>query len=137
MAYSVKYSTTNAQENLTPLDRALRSIESMESLTTINKITRNITKNPDEKKFRRLRLTNAKIAALLVEVPGCLDALGEMGWARSEEDADFLEIAGKLGFDKVRAIESAFDHRTKEDDKNQQRRVAARAKKAAQEEKRQ
>ncbi len=46
--------------------------------------------NPSDDKYRRLRLSNPKIAATLVDVPGALDALLAMGWERDAGDADFL-----------------------------------------------
>ena len=46
--------------------------------------------NPGDEKYRRLRLSNPKIAAALVDVPGALDALLAMGWERDAADADFL-----------------------------------------------
>ncbi len=46
--------------------------------------------NPSDDKYRRLRLSNPKIAATIVDVPGALDALLAMGWERDANDADFL-----------------------------------------------
>ena len=46
--------------------------------------------NPSDDKYRRLRLSNPKIAATVVDVPGGLDALLAMGWERDANDADFL-----------------------------------------------
>ena len=46
--------------------------------------------NPSDDKYRRLRLSNPKIAAALVDVPGAVDALLAMGWERDANDADFL-----------------------------------------------
>ena len=46
--------------------------------------------NPGDDKYRRLRLSNPKIAAAVVDVPGALDALLAMGWERDAADAGFL-----------------------------------------------
>ena len=136
MSYSVKYSTTNAQKELSPLDKSLRSIENTASLQTICKLCRNVFSKPDDPKFRRLRLSNEKIHALLVAVPGCLEALGELGWSADKTDSDFLEHVGKVSFDKVRTIENAIDYRTKEDEKAKVRMIRNRNKAAREEGKR-
>ena len=124
MSYSVKYSTTNATAELSPLDKSLRSVPSVESLQTINKVCRNIHSKPEEAKFRRLRLSNGKIKALLVDVPGCIEALHELGWTVSGENHDFLEFEGKMDFKHVRAIEGAIDVVTREAEKKMIRKVA-------------
>lgn len=46
--------------------------------------------NPGEEKYRRLRLSNPRIAAAIVEVAGALDALLALGWERDEGDAEAL-----------------------------------------------
>ena len=46
--------------------------------------------NPNDDKYRRLRLSNPKIAATVADVPGALDALLAMGWERDGNDADYL-----------------------------------------------
>ena len=46
-----------------------------------------------QEKFRRIRLTNPKIQAVLVQVPGCLEALEHMGWIADEADKEFLMIS--------------------------------------------
>jgi hypothetical protein len=72
---------------LSPLQQALRnlSVEGVqEILDLLKKLTENVVRNPGEEKFRRVRLTNAKIAAAVAESPAMLDVLKEMGWV--EED---------------------------------------------------
>ena len=46
--------------------------------------------NPSDDKYRRLRLSNPKITAAIVDVPGALDALLAMGWQHDPSDTDFL-----------------------------------------------
>ena len=46
--------------------------------------------NPTDDKYRRLRLSNPKIATTIVGVPGAVDALLAMGWQYDAADADFL-----------------------------------------------
>mmetsp|Transcript_100459 Transcript_100459/g.288643 ORF Transcript_100459/g.288643 Transcript_100459/m.288643 type:complete len:185 (-) Transcript_100459:384-938(-) len=69
---------------LTPLQQALRSLpmdRAQEILELIEKLTRNVVRNPGEDKFRCVKLTNAKIAAAVAEAPTMLDVMREMGWA--------------------------------------------------------
>lgn len=73
----------------------------------MNKLARNAAQNPAEEKYRKVRLTNEKIAALLVAVEGAKEAMIEMGWV---EEGEFLVLpAGvQLAFNKeVRDIEDA------------------------------
>lgn len=46
--------------------------------------------NQGDEKYRKLRLSNPRITAAIVEVPGALDALLALGWAHDEDEPDFL-----------------------------------------------
>ena len=46
--------------------------------------------NQGDEKYRRLRLSNPRIAAAIVEVPGALDALLALGWAPDESEPEYL-----------------------------------------------
>merc|ERR1719414_1095195 len=79
-------------DKLSPLQQALRALpleQAQETLELIEKLTRNVVRNPAEEKFRRIKLLNPKIAAAITEVPFAVDALKEMGWA---EDGDGLSL---------------------------------------------
>ena len=79
------------------------------ALELVSKLLSNVISKQEEAKFRRLRLSNDKIKALLVDVPGCMEALHELGWTVSGENRDFLEFEGKMDFKNIRAIEEAGD----------------------------
>ena len=90
----------------TPLQAALAAVKSDASLETMNKLVRNCVQTPGEDKFRKIRLTNEKIAAVLVSVEGAKTAMLKMGWV---EDGEFLVLpAGvQLSRKEVRDIEDA------------------------------
>lgn len=72
----------------TPLEEALRSLPldvAQESLDLMEKLTRNVVRNPGEEKYRCVKLTNKTIAAAVESAPAMLDAMQEMGWVREEE----------------------------------------------------
>ena len=91
----------------TRLQAALAAVKSEASLETINKLVRNCVQNPvlNGDKFRKIRLTNEKIAAVMA-VEGAKTAMLTMGWVENEE---FLVLpAGvRLSMKEVRDIEDA------------------------------
>eukprot|EP00854_Cymbomonas_tetramitiformis_P022284 gene22284-26883_t len=92
----------------TPLQKSCEAVQSTESLTTIGKLTRNVSQNPREDKFRRIRLTNEKIAAVIGNVPGALELLAHMGWEREGEEFLVLPASVQMSMNEVRAIEAAI-----------------------------
>mmetsp|Transcript_18265 Transcript_18265/g.54518 ORF Transcript_18265/g.54518 Transcript_18265/m.54518 type:complete len:137 (-) Transcript_18265:267-677(-) len=99
------------------LEEALFQIQSLESLEIMEKLLRNAAVSPKEDKFRRIRLTNAKVNSAIVAVPGCLEALMEMGWERSTEEPEFLCIAAGryMTMAEVRKVQDAMDRVRKEE----------------------
>merc|ERR1719471_2486189 len=80
------------KDQATPLEQALRALpldRALETLELIEKLTRNVVRNPGEEKFRRIKLSNPKISAAITEVPFAVDVLKEMGWV---EDGDGLSL---------------------------------------------
>mmetsp|Transcript_65477 Transcript_65477/g.203039 ORF Transcript_65477/g.203039 Transcript_65477/m.203039 type:complete len:186 (+) Transcript_65477:82-639(+) len=116
-------------DKLTPLQQALRALpldKAQETLELIEKLTRNVVRNPGEEKFRRIKLSNPKISAAITEVPFAVDALKEMGWV---EDGDGLALppSVRLVHEKdVVAIIDAKDFYKKEEENERRRQVAAR-----------
>lgn len=97
-------------------EAAVLAVKSMETLETIHKLVYNASVQPNESKFRRIRLTNDKIQKVLVDCPGALDAMAALGWAVEEAEPEFLVIpAGKfMTMTQVRIIEAARDKLGKE-----------------------
>lgn len=75
----------------------------MESLDMLEKVVANVAKAPTELKFRKLRLSNPKIAEGIVRAPGALAALEQMGWhTEDQEDCLVLPITRQLTYAHVR-----------------------------------
>mmetsp|Transcript_75535 Transcript_75535/g.175110 ORF Transcript_75535/g.175110 Transcript_75535/m.175110 type:complete len:186 (+) Transcript_75535:74-631(+) len=124
-------------DKLTPLQQALRALpldKAQETLELIDKLTRNVVRNPGEEKFRRIKLSNPKISAAITEVPFAIDALKEMGWV---EDGDGLVLppSARLAHEvEVIAIIDAKDHFKKEEENERRRQTRARKELSADEE---
>jgi len=88
MGYAGYAPGNKVAEALTPLQQALRSLpleKAQEILELLEKVTRNVVRNPGEEKFRSLKLTNPKIAASVADAPSMVDALKDMGWVQEGE----------------------------------------------------
>lgn len=70
--------------------QAAAQIANLESLEIISTVCRNIAVNPSEGKYRKLRLSNAKIQQNIVVPTGALAALQTLGWVLDSDDADSL-----------------------------------------------
>lgn len=76
-------------DQLTPLEAALRSIPMgnwQATLDIMEKLFRNITQNPREEKFRKIKLTNPKISDNITSISGALEALLYVGFVMSPEE---------------------------------------------------
>mmetsp|Transcript_13038 Transcript_13038/g.35785 ORF Transcript_13038/g.35785 Transcript_13038/m.35785 type:complete len:186 (-) Transcript_13038:212-769(-) len=129
MGYAGYSPGNTVADKLTPLQQALRALpldKAQETLELIDKLTRNIVRNPTEEKFRRIKLTNPKIAAAITEVPFAVDVLKEMGWV---EDGDGLALPPDVRLlheQEVIGIIDAKDYFKKEEENERRRQVAAR-----------
>mmetsp|Transcript_15932 Transcript_15932/g.42143 ORF Transcript_15932/g.42143 Transcript_15932/m.42143 type:complete len:185 (+) Transcript_15932:74-628(+) len=88
MGYAGYAPGNKVADALTPLQQALRSLpldKALETLELLEKITRNVVRNPGEEKFRSIKLTNAKIAEAVADAPAMVDVLQEMGWVKEAE----------------------------------------------------
>jgi len=102
---------------LTPLQEALRSLpleHSSDTLTLIDKLTRNVQRNPTEEKFRKVNLTNEKIKKAITDVPNAIALMQEMGWVQ-EADSLVLPAAIRLdhGVHVIAIIEAGDYYKTK------------------------
>ncbi|KAE9332313.1 hypothetical protein PF008_g15010 [Phytophthora fragariae] len=75
---------------------------------TLVKMLTNVVKNPQEEKFRKIRLSNAAIQAKLVAVPGAVDILAEAGFSRMELDGEVYLMLTADAFEAER-VQSAID----------------------------
>jgi hypothetical protein len=79
---------------LSDTERLLHSIVDLDSLEVLGKVLYNAAVSPNEDKYRRLRLSNAKVAAAVVEVPGALDLMLALGWVKDEQEDALMLPAG-------------------------------------------
>lgn len=70
------------------------------SLEVIGKVVYNIACMPKEEKYRILKLTNEKIKRLIVNTPGAMEAMTELGW---EESDGVLQCTKNLTMAQVRS----------------------------------
>ncbi|KAG2422910.1 hypothetical protein HXX76_015736 [Chlamydomonas incerta] len=101
----------------TEVEAAVQAIKSLETVEMIHKLVYNTAVQPKDEKFRKVRLGNPKIQAVLGEVPGAIDAMVALGWALEEAEGEqFLVVpAGKfLGMQQVRIVEAARDKLAKD-----------------------
>jgi len=116
-------------DKLTPFQQALRALpldKALETLELIEKLTRNVVRNPTDEKFRRIKLSNPKIAASITDVPFAVDVLKEMGWV---EDGDGLALPADVRLvheREVIGIIEAKDYYKKEEENERRRQTAAR-----------
>ena len=52
----------------------------------LRRMIENIAKNPAEAKYRKVRLSNPKVAEGLVHVPGVRQWMGAVGWELAEDE---------------------------------------------------
>ncbi|ETI36756.1 hypothetical protein F441_17059 [Phytophthora nicotianae CJ01A1] len=75
---------------------------------TLIKMLTNVAKNPQEEKFRKIRLSNAAIQSKLVSVPGAVDILAEAGFLRVELDGEGYLMLTADAFQAER-VQAAID----------------------------
>ncbi|KAG7379985.1 hypothetical protein PHYPSEUDO_007894 [Phytophthora pseudosyringae] len=75
---------------------------------TLIKMLTNVVKNPQEEKFRKIRLSNAAIQSKVVAVPGAVDILAEAGFSRMELDGEVYLMLTADAFQAER-VQSAVD----------------------------
>jgi len=129
MGYAGYAPGNRVADKLTPFQQALRSLpldKAQESLELIEKLTRNVVRNPGEEKFRRINLSNPKISAAITDVPFAVDVMREMGWVR-DADALLLPPSVHLVHEmEVVGIIEAKDHYKKEEESERRRQMVAR-----------
>mmetsp|Transcript_22808 Transcript_22808/g.63340 ORF Transcript_22808/g.63340 Transcript_22808/m.63340 type:complete len:175 (-) Transcript_22808:393-917(-) len=94
---------------LSDVEAALRAVTSVESLAIIGTLCRNCAIQPKEEKYRRIKLSNKKIAHAIVDSEGALDAMLKLGWVKDTEDGEVLVLPeGRyLNMDTVRKVDTA------------------------------
>jgi len=128
MGYAGYAPGNRVAEALSPMQQALQSLPfevAQEILELLEKVTRNVVRNPTEEKFRCLKLTNAKIAAAVEQAPTMVTALQEMGWV-VQGDTLILPPQVRLTHEThVIAIIDAKDYFKKEVENERRRQLRA------------
>ncbi|KAF4036348.1 PUB domain-containing protein [Phytophthora infestans] len=75
---------------------------------TLIKMLANVLKNPQEEKFRKIRLSNAAIQSKLTSVPGAVGILAEAGFSRVELEGEVYLMLIADAFQAER-VQSALD----------------------------
>lgn len=100
------------------VEEALARVRSEEALDVIGKLLYNAAVAPKEDKFRRVRLTNAKVKAAVVDAHGGVEALRALGWVEDAEApaGEALVVPPGLYFTmkEVRFVEAAKEKLKKE-----------------------
>ncbi|GAB4815029.1 hypothetical protein N2152v2_002075 [Parachlorella kessleri] len=101
-----------------PLESALLQVKSVESLEVMHKLHYNTAIQPGEDKFRKVKLTNGKIKAALVDVAGALDAMKLLGWEEATDETGepvlMLPKGRNITMAEVRTIQEAQEQVKKE-----------------------
>ncbi|CAK0733915.1 hypothetical protein CVIRNUC_000354 [Coccomyxa viridis] len=115
----------------TAVQAALYAVQSQESLEMIAKLMKNVVVSPTEDKFRRVKLSNPKIKAALVDVPGALQALLTLGWAQEQEPEEAVVVPKGRHFSmaEVRMVDDAAERLRKR--QRDEERASAAARKSA------
>lgn len=70
----------------------MQAVKSVETLEIMGKLLYNCAVTPKEEKFRRIKLTNKKIADTIGSTAGAIDALLALGWQYDEESSQELVV---------------------------------------------
>eukprot|EP00929_Paragymnodinium_shiwhaense_P118087 TRINITY_DN8976_c0_g1_i2.p1 TRINITY_DN8976_c0_g1~~TRINITY_DN8976_c0_g1_i2.p1 ORF type:complete len:187 (-),score=68.38 TRINITY_DN8976_c0_g1_i2:473-1033(-) len=116
-------------EKATDLQQALKNLpveQAQETLEILDKLIRNVVRNPTEEKFRTIKLGNPKIAAAITNVPGAVEVLQEMGF-KSDGENMVLPAETRL-VHEVHVVDliNAKDHYKKEEELERKRAMRAR-----------
>jgi len=128
MVYAGYSPGSTIADSLSPLQQALRSLpleSAQEVLDVVEKLTRNVVRNAGEEKFRRVKLSNAKLAALLADAPAMMSVMQEMGWQQDDQTLvlpPHVRLAHEV---HVIAIIEAKDHFKKEAENERRRQLRA------------
>lgn len=96
----------------TPFQQALSAIGTIEALEILERLIYNTAIQPKDSKFRKIKLSNTKIASTIGMEPSAQEALRLMGWELSQEEEDgqpFFTLPAKknLTMADVRQIQEA------------------------------
>lgn len=77
------------------------------SVDVVLKLFRNIAREPENAKFRRVRLSNPKIKEAIGDVAGGVELLEFVGFELKEEDGEMWAVMDQPGEEQVRLVNRA------------------------------
>ncbi|OUS45376.1 hypothetical protein BE221DRAFT_193058 [Ostreococcus tauri] len=95
-------------EQKTALERALDSVRNHETLDVVEKLTRNVCRDPNDEKYRRIRSSSATIKRLVFDDENALSVMLALGWRFEEGEREMtLSRDARTTMADVRAIDAA------------------------------
>jgi hypothetical protein len=98
MAISTENCAVSQHESRTSGDCVLQAVKSQDCLEIMGKLLYNCAVSPREEKFRRIKLTNKRLAETLGANPAALEALSALGWVEDAANAHELVVPEGLYF---------------------------------------
>jgi hypothetical protein len=94
---------------LTPVEQAVQAVKSLDCLEIMGKLLYNCAVSPREEKYRRIKLTNKRLAETLGANPAALEALTALGWVADAANSHELVVPEGVYFTmkEVRMVEAA------------------------------
>lgn len=79
-------------------EAAVQAVKSVDTLEIMGKLLYNCAVTPKEEKFRRIKLTNKKIADTIGATAGAIDALLALGWEYDDQSPQELVVRPGIYF---------------------------------------
>ncbi|WIA09770.1 hypothetical protein OEZ85_009148 [Tetradesmus obliquus] len=100
----------------TEVEAAVQAVKSVETLEVMGKLLYNCAVSPREDKFRRVKLTNKKVADTIGSTHGALEAMAALGWVADEANPQELVVREGTFFSmkEVRIVEAAKERLQKD-----------------------
>jgi hypothetical protein len=111
----------------TEVEAAVQAVKSVETLEIMGKLLYNCAVSPREEKYRRVKLTNKKVAETIGATHGALDAMLALGWKYDAANAEELLVKEGTYFSmkEVRIVEAAKERLQKDMRSNSSKNLAA------------
>ena len=111
----------------TPFERALAAVDAAETLDVLEKLARNVARDPHEGKYRRVSTTSGTIKRLIFESESAMEAMLAMGWVLDGSEAMVLPEGTNLSMAHARAVDDARVALRRRLDEEMTARIRARA----------
>ncbi|KAF6251942.1 hypothetical protein COO60DRAFT_1556043 [Scenedesmus sp. NREL 46B-D3] len=111
----------------TEVEAAVQAVKSVETLEIMGKLLYNCAVSPREEKYRRVKLTNKKVADTIGSAHGALEAMLALGWVHDGANPEELVVPEGTYFSmkEVRVVEAAKERLQKDMRSNSSKNLAA------------